>query len=888
MYSIFKLTSCSAIFLLATLAATQNTVASELFMRDTMSDIGDEPYAGPGPIYLSPDIWVRQTPDPNHDPYPFPTASPPWTPQPHQNPEYRNTKRSLPNYVYVRIHNRGDEASDGTERLRLYQAKASTGLSWPSQWVDDTGFVCSADQLLGIEVTKPRINAQLATVTERRAYRDALNAIGSDPAYEYSDGVSYWHKQNEVHTNGNPIHGAPGFLPWHREMMGRLEQRLREVDPVVTLLYWDFTVDPTLNNATFDTLFDSNFMGPSNGTVNTAIVPLQPPTLSRNHNASSPNCVGFDDDSTLMGPSDYQDMAEDVEAWPNHDASHGCIGGSSGNISFLNTAAQDPFFFQLHGNVDRQWANWQRDGADPARLDPVAVYGSDSSDATITGTMAPWDGTSNAPWDGVGASTSKDSKHRSVVYPPIYDTAPLNIPVLQPGESVVIEIPWYPPNVNNFNCSGQAGHFCLLARIETEENTPYGMTFTEVSNVGTNTRNNNKIAWKNLTIVDTQSDGPAFMLTGTLIRNVFDRELPFQFRLIDRTLKRRFLLPEFAQVGIALPEEIIQRLREDDDILHDLKLTRAEGRKLPILQITGKEPYFTMPMKAGEVFTAELVVNINRGDLPKELLAEPFLFDIEQHIDLPRGFFENDELQALEVGGVRFTLDFAAAIKDRGKIKDRLNNADLKLNLKPVERKMFTQKGVAAPETQHLSLGEPVELRATDEQGTSTRQLMLEVDGREVAVIKNADQLVKVLAFDEAGVHTIEARSIAADGQVVQKRTRVLVSKSIPPDALIVTPGRRATVKVGETVMIEVDTVAAFQRKVVGVTMHVKEDGLFATGLDLVRNENYPSVDSREGPGPHRFEFMPEKPGNYMVQFGVTDDADQIGESGHLMLMVTK
>src|SRR5258706_10166076 len=94
--------------------------AADLYMKDTPADTGVEPNPDVGPMYVSEDIWVRQNPISGYEPYPF-VADPAWltavSPL-HQNPEYRDPKYSKPNYVYVRVRNRGSTASSGTERLR--------------------------------------------------------------------------------------------------------------------------------------------------------------------------------------------------------------------------------------------------------------------------------------------------------------------------------------------------------------------------------------------------------------------------------------------------------------------------------------------------------------------------------------------------------------------------------------------------------------------------------------------------------------------------------------------------------------------------------------------------------------------------------------------------
>src|SRR5216683_2595392 len=60
--------------------------AADLYIKDTPADTGVEPNPDTGPMWVSEDIWVRKTPDPSYQPYPFPEAAPAWTPLPHENP----------------------------------------------------------------------------------------------------------------------------------------------------------------------------------------------------------------------------------------------------------------------------------------------------------------------------------------------------------------------------------------------------------------------------------------------------------------------------------------------------------------------------------------------------------------------------------------------------------------------------------------------------------------------------------------------------------------------------------------------------------------------------------------------------------------------------------
>lgn len=93
------------------------SATADNYIQDTPEDIGNEPNNESDRFYISEDIWVR-------------THRDGITNQEHQNPTY---SAGTPMYVYVRVRNRGC-ASSVSENVRLYWAKASTGLSWPAPW----------------------------------------------------------------------------------------------------------------------------------------------------------------------------------------------------------------------------------------------------------------------------------------------------------------------------------------------------------------------------------------------------------------------------------------------------------------------------------------------------------------------------------------------------------------------------------------------------------------------------------------------------------------------------------------------------------------------------------------------------------------------------------
>jgi Pregnancy-associated plasma protein-A len=114
------------------------TATADLWSQNTPQDTGAEPDTTSGAMYLSDDIWVRRQNDG-------------LTNQEHQNPEYRPAGFGS-NFVYVRVRNRGCVVSESAT-LRLYWAKASTGLSWPAPWDGSVTTPALMGDLIGSQPT---------------------------------------------------------------------------------------------------------------------------------------------------------------------------------------------------------------------------------------------------------------------------------------------------------------------------------------------------------------------------------------------------------------------------------------------------------------------------------------------------------------------------------------------------------------------------------------------------------------------------------------------------------------------------------------------------------------------------------------------------------------
>lgn len=274
-----------------------------------------------------------------------------------------------------------------------------------------------------------RRNIAKVPQAERNKFRDAVLQLNASKFFP--DGVSYWDKQDKIHE-ATHVHHGPIFLPWHRELCNRFEEMLRQVDSSLALHYWDWTTDPraSANGAGGTTnLFSTGatgFMGSASGNAGP---PLAAFPITRNVNGGAPGAPGLASDNTIVNTGSALPNADQFKAFrlkmeDEHDDAHPYIGGTIGQV---HSAFEDPFVFLLHSNVDRLFAKWQMVPGKSFRLNPAQVYGSEGSttgDLGIMTMMEPWAGGSGLrPWaPPENQEVSKNSKHATVVDPPLYDT----------------------------------------------------------------------------------------------------------------------------------------------------------------------------------------------------------------------------------------------------------------------------------------------------------------------------------------------------------------------------------------------------------------------------------------------------------------------------------
>ena len=281
------------------------------------------------------------------------------------------------------------------------------------------------------------IRRNIVDVSEEERQRLVQALIALDTAKFYPDGVSYWDKQEEIHKSahagGQDVHQGPAFLPWHRELVNRLEVLIREVDPELSLHYWNWTTNP--RSAGGVNMFTPAFMGRASGDAGPPLENFESTegdghdVIWRNVRSGAPP-LASDVSVVTAGdsaPEALQFQQMNVALQAAHNTAHGYIGGTIGLAHF---SFHDPFVFLLHSNTDRLFALWQLAPGREWRLDPDRVYGRAGSAPAIVSNLEPWAGGEGLrPWAPPdNQQLVKTCKDASVVSPPRYDTNPVAPP----------------------------------------------------------------------------------------------------------------------------------------------------------------------------------------------------------------------------------------------------------------------------------------------------------------------------------------------------------------------------------------------------------------------------------------------------------------------------
>ncbi|KHN76800.1 Putative tyrosinase-like protein tyr-3 [Toxocara canis] len=187
-------------------------------------------------------------------------------------------------------------------------------------------------------------------------------------------------------------HSGPAFLPWHREFMKRMEIALRQIDPALSLPYWDSTLDSRLPEPKDSVMWTDTLMGATdaNGSVVTGdfadFVTFQNhPHIRRKVGAQGLPFKESDIDYVMA-----QNRIEKVLAYTaprqgcQFKAEYDALEYTHGNVHIFvggdmfdpYTSGNDPAFYLLHSFVDYIWEMYRQ--RKQSRYDRESMYAADN------------------------------------------------------------------------------------------------------------------------------------------------------------------------------------------------------------------------------------------------------------------------------------------------------------------------------------------------------------------------------------------------------------------------------------------------------------------------------------------------------------------------------
>ncbi len=234
-----------------------------------------------------------------------------------------------------------------------------------------------------IEGQSIRKNHTEMTDSEKTALVNAFYSLRNGP--DIVNNLALFHRDffdfgispnRDIHKNLMDEPEKQIFLAWHRMQMFEMEQAMQEIDPTISIPYWDSSID----QSTTSSLWDQNFMGSfdANWSLGRALGSANLPSPAQvNALQATP---GSNWPPPTSGNIGFYRYANTMERGTVHVGGHVWVQGAMSTSS----SPRDPIFYLHHTNVDRLWDEWEK----------AQLPGQGSFHITST-TMLRYDGTYN-------------------------------------------------------------------------------------------------------------------------------------------------------------------------------------------------------------------------------------------------------------------------------------------------------------------------------------------------------------------------------------------------------------------------------------------------------------------------------------------------------------
>ncbi|MDW5290169.1 tyrosinase family protein [Formosa sp. PL04] len=207
--------------------------------------------------------------------------------------------------------------------------------------------LCFANNLGAQSIRK---NYQEMTVYEKTELVNAFYELRNGP--DLFNDLAVFHSQyfnfdNTIDPTRRDLHfNLPDesereiFLAWHRRQMFEMEQAVQDINPKISLAFWETPSDQALDSP----LWDENFMGSFNTNWN----------LRRNLANNGPMPTPSELNS-LYNISNFFEFSNELERKNVHRGAHVWTGGAMPTP----LSPRDPIFYLHHTFIDFVWYNWE-------------------------------------------------------------------------------------------------------------------------------------------------------------------------------------------------------------------------------------------------------------------------------------------------------------------------------------------------------------------------------------------------------------------------------------------------------------------------------------------------------------------------------------------------